>query len=48
MIKEIRLTGKYELQKQLDEKDKLLQIQSKELVRYKTLTYEEVEKTGKI
>jgi prophage antirepressor-like protein len=45
IIKEIRLN---KLQKQLDEKDKLLQLQSKELVRYKTLTYEEVEKTGKI
>ena len=37
-----------ELKRQLEEKDKLLQQKNQELIKYQTLTYEEVEKTGHV
>jgi prophage antirepressor-like protein len=48
MLKEIRLTGKYELEKQIEEKDKLIDEQKNKLLEYKQLKYEEVEKRGHV
>jgi prophage antirepressor-like protein len=47
VIKEIRLTGKYDhLEQQLNEKNLLLEQKEAELRKYKEITYEEVEKNG--
>jgi prophage antirepressor-like protein len=48
IIEEIRKTGKYELEKQIEEKDKLIDEQKNKLLEYKQLKYEEVEKRGHV
>ena len=48
IIKEIRLKGKYDLEKKLEERNKQIEETAKELDLYKKKTYEEIEKTGHV
>ena len=48
IMEEIRLTGKYELEKKLEESIKLIDEQKIKLLEYKQLKYEEVEKRGHV
>ena len=48
IIKEIRLNGKYELEKKLEERNKQIEETARELDLYKQKTYEEIQKTGHV
>ena len=48
VIKQIRLKGKYDLEKKLEERNKQIEETTRELHLYKQKTYEEIEKTGHV
>jgi prophage antirepressor-like protein len=48
VIKQIRLKGKYDLEKKLEERNKQIEETQRELHLYKQKTYEEIEKTGHV
>jgi prophage antirepressor-like protein len=48
VIKQIRLKGKYDLEKKLEERNKQIEETARELDLYKKKTYEEIEKTGHV
>jgi len=48
IIKEIRLNGKYELEKKLEERNKQIEETARELDLYKKKTYEKIEKNGHV
>jgi prophage antirepressor-like protein len=48
VIKQIRLKGKYDLEKKLEERNKQIEETTRELYLYKQKTYDEIEKTGHV